>query len=95
MEKIEIVRKSERRDFRAETETEKARYGLRCTVEDGGLTRVSATVEMKADGTRGNLSYDRGSYTVEMFPFGDGSVVDAAVSDFKTVVAAVGESLAE
>ena len=91
----QIENKSVRSDYRATTETEVAKYGLRYTVEDGTLTRVHASVEMKADGTRGNLSYDRGAYTVEMFPFGDGSAVDAAVADFKTVVAAIGESLTE
>lgn len=93
MGQIGIENKSVRCDYRATTETEVAKYGLRYTVEDGTLTRVHASVEMKADGTRGNLSYDRGEYTVEMFPYGDGLKVDAAVADFKTVVAAIGESL--
>lgn len=88
MEKIELKNKGVRTDYEATAETEKASYGLRYTVDNGTLARVSATVSVKGSGTRGNLSYDRGTYAVGYFPY-DGDALAGVMEDFKAVVAAI------
>ena len=93
MEKMEIKTTNVRTDYEAETETGTASYGLRYTVDNGTLARVSATVAVKGSGTRGNLSYDRGAYAVGYFPY-DGDVLGKVMEDFKAVVAAREEGAA-
>lgn len=90
---INIETKSVRSDYRAVTETEKARYDLRYTVENGKLRRVSASVRAKnSDGGAediGSLSYEGGQVYVERMAY-DAEEMQAIVTDFGTVVAAIG-----
>ncbi len=92
MEEITIEKKNLRCDYEGETKTGVASYRMNYSTENGELRRVSASVSVKETGERGNISYENGKYVVNHFPYGE--VLDEVMADFRNVVKAVEDSIA-
>ena len=90
--KLKIMEfKTERETVNSEitTETGAAQYRLRVTRTDGKVTAVDASVRAKdGGGTRGNLCWRNGAYSVGWLPYAPGTP-DTLMADFRAVVEAL------